>query len=176
MPGDLDSKFSNSSVDTEYNEYYAGAHYQFAPKVNPVDLSEKADSIDATKVELPFEHNGSYLTYDEEAGVYKYFEYGKAHNDGATGEQLAFKNLLIQECTFHQYDENGYMIFNCIVGTPTAGYYVTNGKAVPVTWLKSSATEPTRYYDADGNEITINTGKTYVALVPDDNWDDLVIE
>ena len=68
------------------------------------------------------------------------------------------------------------MIFNCIVGNPTPGYYVTNGKAIPVTWIKPSATEPTRYYDADGNEITINTGKTYVALVPDDNWDELVIE
>ena len=176
MSGDLDSKFSSSNVDTEYNEYYVGAHYNFAPKVNPVDLGEKADSIDAAKVDLPFEHNGSYLKYDEEEGVYKYFEYGSAHLDGATGEQLAFENLLIQSCTFNQYDDNGYMIFNCIVGNPTPGYYVTNGKAIPVTWIKPSATEPTRYYDADGNEITINPGKTYVELVPDDNWDELVIE
>lgn len=176
MSGDLENKFSASKVDKEYNEYYAGAHYQFAPKANPVDLSKNADSIDAAKVELPFDHNGSYLTYDDEEGVYKYFEYGDPHLDGATKEQLAFKNLLIQKCTFHQYDENGYMIFNCITNTPTEAYYVTNGKAIPCTWTKASATEPTRYYDADGNEITINTGKTYVALVPDDNWDELEIE
>lgn len=176
MPGDLDKAFSNSSVDQEYNEYYAGEHFQFAPKVNPVDLGEKSDSIDALKVELPFEHNGSYLEYDEEEGVYKYFEYGSAHLDGSTKEQLAFENLLIQSCTFHQYDENGYMIFNCLTNTPTPAYYVTDGKAIPCTWTKPTATEPTRYLDAEGNEITINTGKTYVALVPDDNWDELVIE
>ena len=177
MPGDLEKAFANNSgVSQEYNEYYAGAHYQFAPKANPVDLGEKADSINALKVDLPFDHNGSYLEYDEAEGVYKYFEYGSAHLDGATKEQLAFKNVLIQNCTFHQYDDNGYMIFNCITGTPTPAYYLTNGKAIPCTWIKTSATDPTRYYDMEGNEITINTGKTYVAFVPDDNWDELVIE
>ncbi len=176
MTGDLADRVEANGIDREYNEYYVGPHYNFAPKVQPIDLSENADSIDAAKVELPFEHNGSYLEYDEEDGEYKYFEYGDPHLDGATKEQLSFKNLLIQSCTFNQYDENGYMIFNCIVGTPTAGYYVTNGKAIPCTWLKPSATEPTRYYDMEGNELTINTGKTYVALVPDDNWDELVIE
>lgn len=37
-------------------------------------------------------------------------------------------------------------------------------------------TSPTRYYDADGNEIKLNTGKTYIALVPVDDWKSLVIE
>ena len=27
-----------------------------------------------------------------------------------------------------------------------------------------------RYYDASGSEIQINTGKTYIALVPGDTW------
>jgi len=176
MPGDLEKAFSNnSSISKEYNEYYPGAHYQFAPKADPVDLSEKADSIDASVVKLPFPNNGSYLEYDEAEGVYKYFEYGSAHLDGATNEQLTFKNLLLQDCTFHQYDENGYMIFNCIDANRDA-YYITNGKAIPCTWKKTSATDQTRYYDMEGNEITINTGKTYVALVPDDNWDELEIK
>lgn len=175
MPGDLDKAFSNSSVDREYNEYYPGAHYNFAPKVDPVDFSDNADALDATKIELPFDHNGSYLEYDEETKLYKYSEYGKAHLDGATKEQLAFKNVLIQYCTFHQYDENGYMIFNCI-DAGKAAYYVTNGKAIQCTWIKTSPTDPTRYYDKDGNEITINTGKTYVAFVPDDNWSELIIK
>ena len=29
---------------------------------------------------------------------------------------------------------------------------------------------------AEGNEITLNTGKTYIGFVPDDNWAELVIE
>ncbi|MCC8163935.1 MAG: DUF3048 C-terminal domain-containing protein [Lachnospiraceae bacterium] len=36
--------------------------------------------------------------------------------------------------------------------------------------------EPTKFYDADGNEITLNTGKTYIALVSTTRWDELVLE
>ena len=82
---------------------------------------------------------------------------------------------MIQDCTFHQYDDNGYMIFNCIDANRNA-YYITNGKAIPCTWKKTGPTDQTRYYDMEGNEITINTGKTYVALVPDDNWEELEIK
>lgn len=176
LSGDLEKNFKNSGVETEYTSYYEGEHYQFANESNPVDLSDAADAIDASLVDLPFPHNGSYLEYDEENQVYDYFEYGKAHVDpGNNNEQLCFKNLLIQSCGYQQYDEHGYMIFDCY-NTQGGGYYVTNGKAIPVTWKKGSMTSPTRYYDAAGNEITINTGKTYVALVPVDDWPDLVIE
>lgn len=175
LSGDMEDNFDNSSVDKEYNKYYEGAHYQFASESNPVDLSDNADAIDAALVDLPFPHNGSYLEYDEETELYNYFEYGKAHVDpGNDNAQMCFKNLLIQSCGYQQYDEHGYMIFNCI--GEGGGYYITNGKAIFVTWKKEDMTSPTRYYDADGNEITINTGKTYVGFVPVDDWTSLVIE
>lgn len=175
LAGDLEKNFSNSNVSKEYNEYYEGAHYQFASEKNPVDLSTASDAIDAKLVDLPFPHNGSYLEYDEENQVYNYFEYGKAHVDpGNNNEQLKFKNLIIQSAGFTQYDEHGYMIFDVI--TSGGGYYITNGKAIPVTWTKTSMTSPTRYYDVEGNEIKLNTGKTYVGLVPVDNWKELVVE
>ncbi|MGL5260270.1 MAG: DUF3048 domain-containing protein [Lachnospiraceae bacterium] len=177
LAGDLEKNFSNSKkVDSTYNEHYEGAHYQFATASNPIDFSDNESALDATEVKLPFEHNGSYLLYDEESKLYKYYEYGSAHLDpGNNNAQLSFKNLLIQSCTFSQYDENGYMIFNCI-DSGKAGYYITNGKAIQVTWHKTSPTSPTQYFDADGKEITINTGKTYVALVPNDNWSELSIK
>lgn len=176
LDGDLESRFSSTGVSTTYTEYYEGAHYKFANEENPVDLSGESDAISASLVDLPFDHNGSYLEYDEENQVYNYFEYGAAHLDpGNDNAQLCFKNLLIQCCDFKQYDEHGYMIFNCIAANQK-GYYITNGQAIPVTWTKTSATSPTRYYDADGNEIKINTGKTYVGFVPSDVWNDLVIE
>lgn len=175
VPGDLEKNFKNSKVSKEYTSYYEGAHYQFANEDNPVDLSGKDGVKDAAKIELPFQHNGSYLEYDADKQVYYYFEYGKAHVDpGNDNQQLNFKNLLIQKCDFIQYDEHGYMIFKC-TGTGE-GYYLTNGKAMPVSWSKDNMNKPTRYFDAEGNEIKINTGKTYVGFVPSDDWEDLVIE
>ena len=111
----------------------------------------------AVYIDLPFKHNGSELSYNAEDGLYYYSEYGKPHLDPQNdNKQLAFKNLIIQRVTYNKLDENGYLIFNCIgEGKAT---FITNGERVNVTWKKGSDTEPTRYYDADGNEITINTG------------------
>lgn len=175
LPGDLEKNFDNSGVSREYTEYYEGAHYKFANEENPVDLTDMPGAIDAKSVDLPFPHNDSYLEYNEEDGMYYYSEYGKPHVDpGNDNQQLRFKNLLIQSCGFTQYDEHGYLIFDCV--SKGGGYYITNGKAIPVNWEKTSMTSPTRYYDGDMNEITINTGKTYVGFVPVDDWTDVVIE
>lgn len=178
LEGDMEKNFANSDVDVEYNEYYEGPHYQFANEDNPVYLDEVygGEAFDASLVDLPFPHNGSYLEYNEEDQLYYYSEYGKAHVDpGNDNAQLCFKNLLIQSCGFTQYDEHGYMIFDCV--SQGGGYYITNGKAILVTWRKESMTSPTRYYEATtGEEIKLNTGKTYVGFVPVDDWVDLVVE
>lgn len=178
LSGDMADNFEKSDVDVEYNEYYEGPHYQFASESNPVYIDEVYGdaAFDATVIDFPFKHNGSYLEYNEEDGLYYYSEYGKEHLDpGNDNAQLCFKNVLIQSCGYTQYDENGYMIFDCI--SQGGGYYITNGQGVLVNWKKESMTSPTRYYDAvTGEEITINTGKTYVGFVPVDDWEDLVVE
>lgn len=173
--GDLDKKFSNSKYSTEYNEFYPGQHYFFSD--TEIDLSDVGDTIDCTEIELPFPHNSSRLEYNSETGTYDYFEYGKAHTDPQHGNaQLTFKNLLIQNTTFSQLDENGYLIYNAIDSGRDA-YYITNGKAIEVTWIKAGESEPTIYLDKKtGEQIGLNTGKTYVALVPSDSWDDVVIK
>jgi hypothetical protein len=171
--GDLESKFSSSKYTTEYNEYYPGQHYFFSN--TEIDLSEQTGSIECNEIALPFPHNSSTLKYNESTGTYDYYEYGKAHTDPQHGNaQLTFKNLLIQDTTFSQLDENGYLIYNAI-GSGEA-YYITDGHAVKVTWIKSGESDPTIYLDqTTGEQIELNTGKTYVALVPSDSWDDVEI-
>ena len=173
--GDLDKKFSASKYTTEYNEFYPGQHYQFSN--TEVDLSASGDAIDCTAIELPFPHNGSNLKYNESTGTYDYYEYGQAHTDPQHGNaQLTFKNLLIQDTTFSQLDDNGYLIYNAIDSGRDA-YYITNGKAIEVTWIKAGENDPTIYLDKKtGEQIELNTGKTYVALVPSDSWNDVVIK
>jgi hypothetical protein len=172
--GDLESKFSSSKYTTEYNSYYQGAHYQFSN--TEIDLGENSSSIDCTEIALPFPHNSSTLKYNESTGTYDYYEYGSAHTDPLhDNAQLTFKNLLIQNTTFSQLDDNGYLIYNAI-GNGDA-YYITDGKAVPVKWIKSGESDRTVYLDLNtGDEIELNTGKTYVALVPSDSWSSVSIK
>ena len=126
---------------------------------------------------VPFKHNGSTLKYNEEKGTYDYYEYGEPHLDPQhDNAQLTFKNLLIQSCSFADLGD-GYLVYNIIDGGGNEGYYITNGKVVPVTWYKESDTSPTEYYNrTTGEQIKLNTGKTYIAIVPSDAWDDIVIK
>ena len=177
LPGDMEDNFSNSSVDRNYNEYApTEPHFEFASESNPVDLSGEAGSTACTLVDLPFPHNGSELNYDEASGTYLYSEYGSAHVDpGNNNQQLAFKNVILQKMSYNQLDDHGYMVWNCLA-TGMEGYYITNVQAIPITWSKISDTDRTIYYDMTGDEITINTGKTYIAFVADEVWDELVVQ
>ena len=176
LPGDLDKAFANSKFSTTYTEYYPGEHFTFAPKVDPITLADDADSKSCTFIDLPFKHNGSELEYNDADKKYYYSEYGSPHKDGKTGETLCFDNVIIQNCTFTKLDDHGYLIYN-VIDSGKEGYYCTNGRCVPITWSKGGEDNSiTKYYDMSGNELNINTGKTYITLVPSDSWDQVVIQ
>ena len=175
MKGELEKRFEKSGFSQEYTDLAeeTESHFHFAPEGE--EVAPAGEKIPAVTVKLPFEHTNSTLKYNEETRTYDYYCYGKLHEDEEDGEVLTFKNVIIQECPYTLYDENGYMVYDCVAsGLP--GYYITNGEAAPITWTKETETGMTRFYDADGQEITVNRGKTFVSLVPDDKWEDFVIE
>lgn len=172
--GEVAARFKKANVTTQYNEFYPGPHFKFADEVNQV-IPVGPGTQSCSKVELPFYHNSSTLIYNPATMTYDYYEYGMAHVDaGNNNKQTTFKNVIIQDCTYHVYDNNGYMIFNCIDIFRT-GYYITNGRVTPIVWMKTSDTDITRYFGLDGQEITLNTGKTYIALCPNDDFPNLKI-
>lgn len=170
----LKQRFANSKYTTTYNQYYKGPHFQFA--ADEQTFSDRSDADTATVVELPFPHNKSTLKYNESTGTYDYYEYGAAHLDPLhDSAQLTFKNVILQNTTFSELGE-GYLIYNAI-DSGRDGYYITNGQAIEVTWTKSGESDITVYYDKKtGKEIELNTGKTYISLIPSDSWSDLVIK
>lgn len=174
--GDLEKNFDSKKYSKEYNEHYPGPHFTFSD--TEIDLADGAGAFDCAEIELPFPHNKSKLIYNETTGTYDYYEYGEAHRDPQhDNAQLTFENLLIQSCSFVRLDDNGYMVYNVVDNSGNSGYYITNGKAIKVTWYKANDTAPTKFYDnSTGEEIKLNTGKTYIAIVPSDSWDDVVIK
>lgn len=174
--GEVADRMDAANYSTEYNDYYNGPHFQFAEDSAPTDLSTFSDAEECTFIDFPFPHNGSELEYDEESNTYLYYEYNQAHIDPANDDkQLAFTNVIIQCAEHVVFDANGYMQFN-LIDESGEGYYITGGQAIPITWEKGHDTEPTIYSDLDGDPITLNTGKIYIALVSEDRWDELVIK
>ena len=183
VKGDLEKNFSNNSkISKTYNEYYRGDHYQFATRNNPNTLEQYSSAQTATKVTLPFAHNKPWLEYNADEGVYYYFQYGSKEVDaGNDNKQVCFKNLLIQSARLEQLDDHGYMILHTNDSDYSSdekreGWYITNGKAIKVTWTKVDDTYPTRYFDENGDEIKINVGKTYVAIMPSKIFGDIKFE
>jgi len=172
VTGDLDDAFANSGYSKEYNSNRVEdeTHFNFSDYGTEVDLSKAGGEVkDVNEVVLPFKHNGSMLKYNDSTKKYEYYEYGKQHLDADSKEPLAFTNVILQSCSFAQLDQNGYLVYNYLSANKN-GYYLTNGKCIPITWTKLAETDITRYYDMNGKELTINSGKTYISLIPEDTW------
>ncbi len=149
----------------EHKSSFASDHFTFTTSSNPNTLEAYSNAKNAELIDLrdPFPYTGTQLKYSAEEGVY-YKELLKDNQiDAATGEQLTFTNVIIQMAEWEQLDDNGYKDFD-IVDSGKPGYFCTKGKMIPITWTKTGNKSPTKYYDMDGKEIVLNTGKTYIAI------------
>lgn len=169
----LVSRVASAGFSSTYNQYYTGNHWKFSD----VNYSlTQGNAVVANEVDLPFPHNSSKLLYNATTQTYDYYEYGMAHIDALDNKITSFKNVIIQCCSFAQLDANGYMIYN-ILATNQAGFYLTNGKAIPIVWTKTSDLQNTSFINVlTGEQIVLNTGKTYIGIVPSDVWTQLVIK
>ena len=140
---------------TEYADSYEG-HFRFAKGSDQIRL----DGQDAYKVVPGYVYNEPWFEYNEDDGLYYRYQYGAAHK-GSEG-QIAVKNIIIQYAEWGYYATTDYLNIN--VHTGREGYYITNGKAIPVTWKKDGEFGVTRYYDLEGNEIILNKGKTWICV------------
>ncbi len=168
----LKELIGNKSYDLTYRDLADNQHYRFTSKSEPNTLSQYPDARTARKIDMSgcYPLTRCYFKYNDEDGLYYRYQHlsGSSdgpHTDAATGEQLAFKNILIQY-TKHEELGEGYLAFQCH-DTTRDGWYFTNGKGIHVTWEKTSDFGATRYYDDTGAEITLNTGKTMVMIVED---------
>ncbi|MFI3213225.1 MAG: DUF3048 domain-containing protein [Eubacteriales bacterium] len=156
---------------TAREDYVDETHFKFASASEPNLLeSYGSDAVVAKTIDLSdaYPVTETVFTFNETDGLYYRSQDPSdgAHMDAATDTQLAFSNVLIQ-FTYHEVrDASGYLAFQCIDSTRD-GWFFTEGKGIHVNWIKTSDYSATRYYDDDGNEIELNTGKTAICIVQD---------
>ena len=68
--------------------------------------------------------NEPWFEYNPEDKLYYRFQYGDKQIDELTGEQIAYKNIILQYSSWRKYDENGYL--NIDVDEPNVGKYIVN--------------------------------------------------
>lgn len=110
---------------------------------------------------------GSYTsTYDymPEYGTYMRTEHGYSSDANGTGK-LDFRNVFVLQMKYSVIsgDSKGRLDFDNL--SSGKGYYFTNGRMESITWKWSSVSSRLRLYGADGKELEVNAGKSFVHFV-----------
>lgn len=155
---------------TDYSDDFEG-HFKFYDTDTTLDSQETVETVKLgfTNSYIPF------FEFKENEQLYYRSQFGGPHIDANNQQQLSFKNIIVQFVKEWDIDKNGYQTMDLEDASGT-GFYITNGKKVDITWKKNEATKKMRYYDLNGSELVINTGKTYIALFPKNRASKISIE
>lgn len=142
------------------------------PVLNYVVAEENLEDGEiASNVIIPYSTvNTVEYQYDAELKEYVRYSRGEKQVDWETGKTITTKNIIIQKVdnwTLNDGTSSGRQTIDNI--KEVEGYYITNGKAIPITCKKDSRTSQTVYKDLEGNEINVNDGKTFIQICPEES-------
>ena len=105
------------------------------------------------------------MVYDAAMGKYVWNQYGRPMHDMLTEETEAFTNVIVM---FADISTRGiYHVADFDAGG--TGYYANGGRLIPIVWTCAGEKEPFRFMTADGEELLLGEGNTYINICPVDS-------
>jgi len=164
----------NAGISLKYD--YDTTFFHFADYRTEEENTMKGTASGRT---INITHSNSYktsFTYSWLDQTYKMQMYsrisGKFENtvDELNNKQLSFTNLAVCFAPIAAYpgDSGDVQQVSYISGGEV--YFFSRGGVQVGRWEKASPEHPLRIYDKNGSEIVFNRGKTYLAIVDDDEW------
>ena len=144
--------------------------YRTTKKSEPVlnyvaDEVKLKDAKDAYTVTIPYsDHNTVKYTYNKKDKTYTRYSRGRKQVDWTSKKTVTTKNIIIEKAKNTTLDKKGRQNIDNV--KTLDGYYITNGKSIPIKCVKSSRKAKTVYKDLDGKEINVNDGKTFIQICP----------
>lgn len=137
------------------------SHFQFNANA---DYSSYEDT---TSIEIKYTSKSvdTLYTYDPAAQNYKRFVSGDPFIDAGNGQQITVKNIIVQFAKTTGFGTKKGHLNIALVGSGNADTYVA-GKHIKATWKRPKEADITKFYDANGNEIQLLPGNTWVQEVP----------
>ena len=90
--------------------------------------------------------------------------------DELNGKQLSFDNLLICFAPIAAYPGDSGDVQQVSYISGGEAFFFSRGGVQVGRWEKASPEHPLKVYDDAGAELLFNRGKTYLAIVDDDEW------
>ena len=137
------------------------------PMLFPFDAATTAlangEACNSINVFFSNTNDDSLFTYVPETGLYLKSQYtGKPQIDETTGEQIAVKNVIVLYANIVPHGDTTIDAYLTDGGT---GYYVAEGKLIPIKWSKAGSDAPIVLKDNSGTEISVLPGKCYINIV-----------
>ena len=127
------------------------------------NASKAAGTIDAKDVRLDYSKSYySTFSYNAKTKTYYKTHCGSAHMDSAADKQLNFTNVFVLETEVKNYKGGSLMEIDWANGE---GYYISMGKAQKITWVKPTEDSNIQFFNEDGTELKVNTGKSYIGVI-----------
>lgn len=105
----------------------------------------------------------STMVYNAEKHAYEFWQYGMQMVDGTTGDLETYNNVFLLEASIGY---NGiYQQVDWEQGGE--GWFACGGKAQRIAW-HVDGNSPIRFTTLDGEPLTLNVGRTYIALTRPD--------
>ncbi len=130
------------------------------------EADKKLSGGTCNEVKVSFSSGYTYtLTYDTERNVYLSSLNGNKFVD-SEGTQQNFENVIICYTEISSMgDSKGRVDFDLSDGK---GTYITNGTYESITWEKGESDDMMKFFNAEGEELSLNQGRTYIAIVDSD--------
>lgn len=138
-------------------------------QANSIDMNSYTNIKNANNISIKYsDYRTSNYEYNEESKSYLRLMNNTKNIDLVSGEQYKVKNIIIYAVNYSSYCDHGYCLYQKIDNVGTGeGYYITEGKALAITWKKTSKNSQTKYYVKEtGKELILNDGNTYIQIYP----------
>ncbi len=151
----INNAIANKEYRTEINEDYK----------SPFKFNAKAKNLSAPCTSLTVAFSSSYTytyTYNEENNAY-YSSLNDENFVDSEGNQQNFENIIICYTDITSLnDSKGRVDLDFSEGD---GIYASNGSYTDITWKKGESDDMLKLYDKNGDELSLNIGRTYIAIM-----------
>ena len=150
------------------NKYRDTSNVKLLNYSDKVFINDKY-KINANKLTIKYSsyQTTSYI-YNENEKAYKLYMNDKEQIDLVTGKQYFVKNIITYQIkNVSLNDSKGRQNLENI--GEGYGYYITEGKAVKIKWIKTSRESKTNYFNIDGTPLILNKGNTWIHIQPKNN-------
>ena len=165
---------SNAGIGLKYD--YDTTFFRFADYRTGEENAMQGAASGRTVSITHSDHYKTSFRYDPQSRTYKMQMYsrisGKFENtvDELNAKQLSFDNLLVCFAPIERYSGDSGDVQQVSYISGGDAYYFSRGAVQHGRWEKASPEHPLLVYDKTGAQMLFNRGKTYLAIVDDDEW------